>query len=168
MKKIKVTMNTANKSPGPWFNIKMTSYQYRKSHCGDKTILRPSYLHNEISYTGKTTSLYWIGALLTAMLLYLFRASAVTLSPICTAIWIRRMAAWLSLTRVPCLNTWSSGVPRIVSASQVIMTMSCTGSGELYGQSCTHRTQMSHNAYCRSLVGATVLIWYLFILLSHC
>ena len=29
-------------TPGPWFNIKMTSYQYRKSHCGDKTILRPS------------------------------------------------------------------------------------------------------------------------------
>ena len=48
---------------GPWFNIKMTSYQYRKSHCGDKTILRPSYLHNGISYTGKTTSLYWIRTL---------------------------------------------------------------------------------------------------------
>ena len=47
--------------PGTWFNIKMSSYQYRKSHCGDKTILRPSYLHNGISYTGKTTSLYWIG-----------------------------------------------------------------------------------------------------------
>ena len=47
-------------SPGPWFNIKMSSYQYRKSHCGDKTILRPSYLHNGISYTDKTTSLYWI------------------------------------------------------------------------------------------------------------
>ena len=46
---------------GPWFNIKMSSYQYRKSHCGDKTILRPSYLHNGISYTGKMTSLYWIG-----------------------------------------------------------------------------------------------------------
>ena len=46
--------------PGPWFNIKMLSYQYRKSHCGDKTILRPSYLHNGISYTGKMTSLYWI------------------------------------------------------------------------------------------------------------
>ena len=41
----------------------MTSYQYRKSHCGDKTILRPSYLHNGISYTGKMTSLYWIRAL---------------------------------------------------------------------------------------------------------
>ena len=38
----------------------MTSYQYRKSHCGDKTIWRPSYLHNGISYTGKMTSLYWI------------------------------------------------------------------------------------------------------------
>ena len=50
---------------GPRFNIKTTSYQYRKSHCGDKTILRPSYLHNGISYTGKTTSLYWIKAQMT-------------------------------------------------------------------------------------------------------
>ena len=41
----------------------MPSYQHRKSHCGDKTILRPSYLHNGISYTGKATSLYWIRAL---------------------------------------------------------------------------------------------------------
>ena len=38
----------------------MSSYKYRKSHCGDKTIKRPSYLHNGISYTGKMTSLYWI------------------------------------------------------------------------------------------------------------
>ena len=51
------------KYPGPWFNIKMSSYQYRKSHCGDKTILRPSYLHNGISYTAKMSSLYWIRAL---------------------------------------------------------------------------------------------------------
>ena len=55
-------MITKVDTPGLWFNIKMTSYQYRKSHCGDKTILRPSYLHNGISYTGKMTSLYWIGA----------------------------------------------------------------------------------------------------------
>ena len=47
---------------GPRFNIKTTSYQYRKSYCGDKTILLPSYLHNGISYTGKMSSLYWIGA----------------------------------------------------------------------------------------------------------
>ena len=68
--------------PGGWINIKMSSYQYRKCHCGDKTILRPSYLHNGISYTGKMTSLYWIRALqasllwrwgfrLTVMLLYI-------------------------------------------------------------------------------------------------
>ena len=49
--------------PGPRFNIKMSSYQYRKSHCGDKTVVRSSYLQNGISYTGKTTSLYWIRAL---------------------------------------------------------------------------------------------------------
>ena len=39
------------------------SYQYRKSNCGNKTILGPSYLHNGISYTVKMTSLYWFGAL---------------------------------------------------------------------------------------------------------
>ena len=53
--------NSPSREPGDWFNIKMSSYQYRNSHCGDKTILRPAYLHNWISYTGKT-SLYWIRA----------------------------------------------------------------------------------------------------------
>ena len=49
--------------PGHWFNIKMLSYQYRKSHCGDKTAVRSSHLHNGISYTGQMSSLYSIGAL---------------------------------------------------------------------------------------------------------
>ena len=49
-------------TPGPWFNIKMSAYQYRKSHCGDKTVVRSSYLHNGDSYIGKITSLYWIRA----------------------------------------------------------------------------------------------------------
>ena len=49
-------------TPGGRINIKMSSYQHRKSHYGDKTILRPSYLHNGISYTGKMSSLYWIRA----------------------------------------------------------------------------------------------------------
>ena len=40
----------------------MPSYQCRKSLCGDKMILRPSYLHKRISYTGKVTSLNWIRA----------------------------------------------------------------------------------------------------------
>ena len=49
--------------PGPRFNIKISPYQYRKSHCGDKTVIRSSYLRNGISYTGKKSSLYWIRAL---------------------------------------------------------------------------------------------------------
>ena len=47
---------------GPQLSIKMSSYQYRKSHRGDKTILRPSYPHNGIFFTGKMTFLYWIRA----------------------------------------------------------------------------------------------------------
>ena len=51
---------------GPDSIKRMTSYRYGKSHCEDKTIWRPSYLHNGISYTGKMTSLYWIRALVAA------------------------------------------------------------------------------------------------------
>ena len=57
LKKPKIVLH-----PRPWFNIKMSSYQYRKYHCGDKTVVRSSYLHNGISYTGKMTYLYWIRA----------------------------------------------------------------------------------------------------------
>ena len=42
------------KDTGDWINIKMSSYQYRKFHCGDKTVVR--------SYADKMTSLYWIRA----------------------------------------------------------------------------------------------------------
>ena len=48
--------------PGSQLNIKMSSYPYRKSHCGDKTVVRSSYLHNGVSYTGKNISLYLIRA----------------------------------------------------------------------------------------------------------
>ena len=37
----------------PWFNINILSCQYMKSYCGDKTISRPYYLHNGISYTDR-------------------------------------------------------------------------------------------------------------------
>ena len=56
----------SSEGPGLRFNIKMSSYQYRKSHRGDKKVVRSSYLHNGISYTGKMSSLYWIGAQMTA------------------------------------------------------------------------------------------------------
>ena len=55
-------MSLFSGTSGPWFNIKMSSYQYKKSHYGDKTVVRSSYLHNGISYTGKLSSLYWIRA----------------------------------------------------------------------------------------------------------
>ena len=38
---------------GKWFNIKMQSYQHRRSHCGYKTAERSSYFLIGISYTGK-------------------------------------------------------------------------------------------------------------------
>ena len=41
-------------------SIKMSSYQFGKYHCGDKTAVRSSYLHNGNSYNGKVLSLYWI------------------------------------------------------------------------------------------------------------
>ena len=43
--------------PGPGLNIKISSL-----HSWDKTILRQSCLQKGISYTGNTTSLYWINA----------------------------------------------------------------------------------------------------------
>ena len=58
--------NAMHHTAGPWFNIKMSSYQYGKSHCGDKTVVRSSYLHNGISYAGKMSSLYWIRALVSS------------------------------------------------------------------------------------------------------
>ena len=60
--KLAVYMRALLPEAGPWFNIKITSYQYRKSHFGDKTVVRSSYLHNGTSYIGKMSSLYWIGA----------------------------------------------------------------------------------------------------------
>ena len=61
---LKVTKMTAFKQSGGWSNKKMSSYQYRKFHCGDKTVARSSYLHNRISYTGKMASFCWISPLI--------------------------------------------------------------------------------------------------------
>ena len=59
---IHTCMTSPVKRAGPRFNIKISSYLYRKAHCGDKTVVRSSYLHDGIYYTGKKTSLYWIRA----------------------------------------------------------------------------------------------------------
>ena len=57
-----IALFCSRQTTGGWFNIKITSCQHRKSHCGDKTVSGPSYFHNGISYSGKTASLYWIRA----------------------------------------------------------------------------------------------------------
>ena len=56
------TADNISERTGPWFNIKMPSYRYRKPHCGDKTILGPSYIYNGILYTGKETTLHCMRA----------------------------------------------------------------------------------------------------------
>ena len=38
---------------GPWYDIKMSSYQYMKFHCGDETVVGSSHIHNGISYTAR-------------------------------------------------------------------------------------------------------------------
>ena len=48
---------------GSWCSMNI-SYQYRKSHRGDKTFVRTSYLHNGIYYSDKTAPLYSINLLL--------------------------------------------------------------------------------------------------------
>ena len=48
----------------PRFNGTMSSYQYRKPHRGDKTVVSSSFLHNGIAYTGKTASFCWINPLM--------------------------------------------------------------------------------------------------------
>ena len=72
---------------GSRFNIKMPSYRYRKSHCGDKTVVRSSYLHNGIFYTGKMTYFYCI------------RAKFVLNSP-----WIHWHSLWYRLLQYLCSN----------------------------------------------------------------
>ena len=84
----------------------MSSYQYRKSHCGDKTVVRSSYLHNGISFTGKISSLYWIGVQVWVHSLWS-----------CDAIWRLRSGAkmpqaikWLAVWRHQD-NAWTKPVP---------------------------------------------------------
>ena len=81
----------------------MSSYQYRKSYCDDKTILRPSFLHNGISYTGKTTSLYWIGASL---------------------YWIGASLYWIGALDPKCLQlVWRSGTVDFIYSCSIVKTV---------------------------------------------
>ena len=54
------TVYVYSQTTGGWFDIKMPSCQYRNSLCAD-TDIRPSYLHDGISYTGKITCFFLNG-----------------------------------------------------------------------------------------------------------
>ena len=109
---IKTSESTMGEScTGPQFNIEMSSYQYRKSHCGDKTVVRSSNLHNGISYTGKMTSLYWIRAQdswdyffcpSSTLFIYLYILSFL---PILTTWWLLELPHYLFLF-VPLIGPW--------------------------------------------------------------
>ena len=92
---------------GPWFIIKITSNQYRKSHCGDKTVVRSSYLHNGISYTSKTTSLYRIRAQSTIlhMIIEIYEFTSVMISIVAVQLifWCRKLEYSLRTRPIPWL-----------------------------------------------------------------
>ena len=46
-----------------WFNTTRPSYQYRRLHCGDKTVTISFHLHIGITYTGRTIYQCWKGTL---------------------------------------------------------------------------------------------------------
>ena len=73
--------------PGPWFNIKMSSYHYRKSYCQNKTAERSSCLHNGISCIDKMSSLYGIRALGWCIICFITLDSSQINSKFLTLIW---------------------------------------------------------------------------------
>ena len=54
------TREETQRSAGGCFMTKVVPYQHRKSYCGDMmVVVKPCYLHNGISYTGKMSSLHY-------------------------------------------------------------------------------------------------------------
>ena len=113
------------KGSGPRFNIKMSSYQYRKSHCGDKTVVRSSYLHNGISYTGKMASLHSISPRLLGWypeLFFIFILPKIEFYPRPTLGW--RVMLWLNSSVHPSIRL--SGCLSFSLPHSVGHTIACT------------------------------------------
>ena len=49
-----------------------STYQYRKSHCQDKIVIRSSHVHNGISYTSEMATLFWISPLEVSHYIYTY------------------------------------------------------------------------------------------------
>ena len=73
--------------PGLWFNIKMSPYHYRKSHCVNKTAIRSFNLLDGISYADKMSSSYRIRALGWCTVCFVTLNSSQIKSKFLTLIW---------------------------------------------------------------------------------
>ena len=99
------------KQSGGWINIKMPSYQYRKSHC----------LHNGISYAGKMTSLYWIRALSASHILVAVCSRASVTNMFVRTIW-HSLALGDFLSSVTQLNNSHEKMRKFISMHQNLPT----------------------------------------------
>ena len=99
------------KDGSPWgrLNIRMSSYQYRDSHYKDKTVSRPSYLYNGNTISGKTTSFYWKGVLVSCEVI------RVALVALCT---------YLIVFHTP-HNNAPNMVFKIYSCTQILSNWNC-------------------------------------------
>ena len=127
-------------TPGPWFNIEMSSYQYRKSHCGDKTVVRSSYLHNGISYTGEMSSLYWIGSQQISLLLS--NMVCRTLTNISVREWHRHL--WFT-SRVWSFCTWHLDQWKDNSLAYISLATMCRPQVDGDNVLCVTRARMTHS-----------------------
>ena len=133
--------------PGGWFNIKKSSYQYRKSHCGDKTVVRSSYLHNGISYTGKMTSLYWIRAWVGLIMVF-------TLLLIASPVYIYEIHTWplpwlqMAFTPNCALPSGTAGTALIAKLHQFFLKNSCQWPFTWKHNFFQHSGQYSGNIEC--------------------
>ena len=115
----------------------MSSYQYKNSHYKDKTVPTPSHLYNENSYTGNTSSLYWIGSLFRCIIFVVFSLcnigrvgplsgsvpiAWISANSICNIIFkdylsmdihVSFSSKWLSTERVKIMNMKSISIYRI-------------------------------------------------------
>ena len=105
----------------------MPSCQSRKSHCGDDTILRPSYLHNGISYTGKITSLYWIRAQFPFQkaIMYVQGGNGVYMEYLRRAVGVHSMKSFTSHCLAPGTESKDIKNPRIDKNSLLIRRNCC-------------------------------------------
>ena len=122
---------------------KTTSYQYKKSYCRDKIIIRSYYLNNGMSYTGKMASLYWTNLLdhnsINKMPSYHHRNSH----------YKNKAVSWSSYfyNGNPYTCTWKDNTVREILSVQTLDLYSVSVTGKLYIH---YHKKMDHILYSAS------------------